>query len=189
MPVFLAAVVVTIRIYNYAGVPPAELTAARAGAEHIFQDAGFALQWRICRSPNDDAGEACTEVLRDTGEFVLRLQSTAGGDVPSQTSLGDSLIDGRSGGGVLITIDPRRVHTIATQARAEPALLLGRAIAHEVGHLLIRTPTHSAHGLMRPLWTQRELRRNTPADWLFSGDQIALMKRTLAAGMIASVKP
>ena len=48
----LAAALVTIRIYNYAAVPPAELAAARADADRIFQEAGISLQWMNCRVPN-----------------------------------------------------------------------------------------------------------------------------------------
>lgn len=187
MPILLAAALVTIRIYNYAGVPPAELAAARASAERIFQEAGLSLQWRMCRVPNAAEratsalnldNDACTDVLRDTGEFVLRLQTSAHAGASSHTALGDSLMDSRTGSGVLITLDPRLVRTIATQAAADPAVLLGRAIAHEVGHLLIGTPSHSPYGLMRALWTQRELRGNSAEDWQFTDGDIAQMRRT-----------
>jgi hypothetical protein len=46
--------------------------------------------------------------------------------------------------------------------------LLGRAIAHEIGHLLLRAPGHAQSGLMRPLWTDEELSQNRPGDWTFS---------------------
>jgi hypothetical protein len=194
VPILLAAALVTIRIYNYAGVPPAELAAARAHADRIFQEAGLSLQWRICRVPSaaeratgaisratraTSSNDACTDVLRDRGEFVLRLQASAQTHRPSHValgdSLGDSLIDGRTGGGVLITIDPGRVRAVAAQAGTPSPLILGRAIAHEVGHLLIGTPSHSPHGLMRALWTQRELRENSAEDWQFTNGDIAQM--------------
>ena len=187
MPILLAATLVTIRIYNYAGVPPAELAAARASAERILQEAGLSLQWRMCRVPSaaERAGsalnfnsDACTDVLRDAGEFVLRLQTSAHAGTSSHLALGDSLIDGSTGGGVLITIDPQLTRTIAAQASADPAMVLGRAMAHEVGHLLIGTPAHSPHGLMRALWTQRELRGNSADDWQFTDADIAQMKLT-----------
>jgi len=46
--------------------------------------------------------------------------------------------------------------------------LLGRAVAHELGHLLLRAPGHGPSGLMRPLWTDQELMQNRPDDWTFS---------------------
>src|SRR5436189_6025336 len=77
VPLLLAAALVTIRIYNYAVVPPAELGAAREAAGRILQDAGLAVKWEVCRVPNSAEGAACTEPLRDAGEFVLRLQTSA----------------------------------------------------------------------------------------------------------------
>jgi hypothetical protein len=186
VPLLLAAALVTIRIYNYAAVPPAEVDAARAAADRIFHSAGLTVQWVVCRVPNLPDGAACTEPLRDSGEFVLRLQTSTKTALASHVGLGSSLIDGRTGGGVLITIDPRLVHTVAAQAGAEPATVLGRAIAHEVGHLLTGSPGHSPHGLMRALWSQKELRENRLEDWQFSADESVLMKRTLAKGMTAS---
>jgi hypothetical protein len=72
------------------------------------------------------------------------------------------------------------VHAVAAEANADPAAILGRAIAHELGHLLIGTPVHSPHGLMRALWSQTELRRNRSDDWVFSADQADLMRRSAA---------
>jgi hypothetical protein len=178
VPLLLAAALVTIRIYNYAAVPSADIQAARAAADRIFQDAGLSVQWVVCRVPNLPEGAACTEPLRDSGEFVLRLQTSARTAIPSHVGLGSSLIDG-SGGGVLITIDPGLVHTVAAQAGALPAIVLGRAIAHEVGHLLTGSAGHSPHGLMRALWSQKELRENRLEDWEFSPRESAAMKSAL----------
>jgi hypothetical protein len=47
-------------------------------------------------------------------------------------------VKGRAGYG-LITVDERRL-----------GVVLGRALAHEVGHYLLGTHTHARHGLMRP---------------------------------------
>ena len=61
-------------------------------------------------------------------------------------------------------------------------MLLGRAIAHELGHLLMATSAHSAHGLMRPLWTQSEIRRRARTDWTFRPTEIAAIKAHAATG-------
>ena len=89
---------------------------------------------------------------------------------------------------MLITIDPRLVDVVASQADASPSVVLGRAIAHELGHLLIGTPRHSSRGLMRALWSQEELRGDRAGDWRFSADESALMKRTLAKAIRASLE-
>jgi hypothetical protein len=49
--------------------------------------------------------------------------------------------------------------------------MIGRVMAHEIGHLVLGTNTHSASGLMREIWTFAELTRNRAQDWMFSGAQ------------------
>jgi hypothetical protein len=182
VPFVLAAALVTIRLYNYAAVPEEQLAAARAEAARILQAAGLTTQWRACRAGSIGEGDPCTDVLRSSGEFVLRLRAreTSGGAVvPSRAALGDSLLDGTTGSGVLITIDSGLVGTIAAQAGTNAGLVLGRAIAHEVGHLLIGTPRHSPHGLMRALWSQKELQVNRAEDWQFSGSDLSQIRRSI----------
>lgn len=57
----------------------------------------------------------------------------------------------------------------------------GRAIAHELGHILLGTAKHSALGLMRAKWTEHELRRGLPIDWMFSRDERQAMRGGLSA--------
>src|SRR5439155_10444253 len=52
--------------------------------------------------------------------------------------------------------------------RSRRRKLLGRVVAHEVGHLLLGTTAHSATGLMRARWNDEEARRDHPMDWLLS---------------------
>jgi hypothetical protein len=184
--VLLAAAILTIRIFNYAAVPAAELDAARRNADRIFATAGIPIAWIECRVPGGSAGEACVEPLRDTGEFVLRLQRSSNPPTTGPVSLGASLLNKEAATGVLITVDPFLAGAIARQAGVEESQVLGRAVAHEIGHLLIGTPRHAHSGLMRAYWSQEELRLNRPADWRFSADEKALMHRTLARTLRAS---
>ena len=186
---------VTIRIYNYAAVPQAEIDTARAVANGIFHKTGISLQWIDCAvSPAPPAPPApvaplaplappaprssCTAPLGDV-EFVLRLLQLPDGDHAPHMSLGFSLVELDAHTGVLITIDPARAAAVAAQAHTDSSLVLGRAIAHEVGHLLLGTSRHGRSGLMRALWSQRELRENRPADWLFSVREANLMRQGL----------
>jgi hypothetical protein len=82
-------------------------------------------------------------------------------------SLGCAVIDLRTGAGTLATIYGDRVSLVAARTGVVEATLLGRAIAHEIGHLLLGTPQHAASGLMRAQWSDRELRNNLAADWTF----------------------
>jgi hypothetical protein len=53
-----------------------------------------------------------------------------------------------------------------------PGILLGRAIAHEVGHLLLGSGYHSERGVMRAEWPDQML-SGTATDWGFSTREAA----------------
>lgn len=67
----------------------------------------------------------------------------------------------------MATLFHDQIDAVARRTVVARSALLGRALAHEVGHLLgIRG--HSLSGLMRAVWTDDELTRDRPDDWLFA---------------------
>jgi hypothetical protein len=80
------------------------------------------------------------------------------------------------------------VEGIARRAGADAATVLGRAIAHEIGHLLLNSNAHPESGLMRAAWSQRELRGSAPAHWQFLEPEIQKM-RAAAQHRIDSSRP
>ena len=90
------------------------------------------------------------------------------------------MLDREERGGVLMTIDlfPVRRDCAGRSSTAIPTLL-GRAIAHEIGHLLLGSAEHPRSGLMRALWSHDELRGLKPAHWGFSTREAAQMRQTL----------
>jgi hypothetical protein len=91
-------------------------------------------------------------------------------------SLGNSLINGRTGAGVVATVYPDRVARIAARAGIDPHHLLGLAVAHEIGHLLLGSAEHSADGLMRERWSLIELQRDEDADRYFSPADVTTIR-------------
>lgn len=76
---------------------------------------------------------------------------------------------------------------LAAGSGVDRRMLLGRTIAHEIGHLLLGTTDHRRLGLMRAIWSQEVLHRNAAADWRFTradADDIraGLRSRLAAAG-------
>jgi len=85
-------------------------------------------------------------------------------------------VDLSTGGAALATVYVERVEQFARTGGADQDVLLGRAIAHEVGHLLLKSNVHAATGLMRERWTGREMFRNRPDDWGFSAPELARLR-------------
>ena len=61
-----------------------------------------------------------------------------------------------------------RIEAMATRTQSDPGRLLGRVIAHEIGHLLVGTSAHSPIGLMRDSWSDDEVQNNRPIDWMLT---------------------
>jgi hypothetical protein len=95
--------------------------------------------------------------------------------------LGYSLVDGGTQAGSLATIYLNRVRWLASASTADLATLLGRAIAHEIGHLLLGTPEHGVTGVMRAIWSRETLRNSRPREWLFSGHEARKMRASVTA--------
>lgn len=170
---------VVIRTYNYAAVSTNELTTARSEAENIFRRARISLQWIECRVPNGDEGALCTEPLLVGRDLMLRLVDRIPASGNRIVALGESMLDRDQRGGVLMTVDLFPVRAVADGTSTSWPTLLGRAIAHEIGHLLLGSADHPRLGLMRALWSHDELRGLKPAHWGFSRREAAQMRDTL----------
>lgn len=114
------------------------------------------------------------------GELSLRIvRSVVPSGYVGQLPLGDALIDPQSGAGTLATVYVDRVEWIAKQTGTDPRALLGRAIAHELGHLLMPASGHSTRGLMRAIWSGAELRSGRARDWVFEPREVAAIRARL----------
>ena len=171
--------VVTVRTYNYAAIPAEQLAAARSEAERIFQRAGIAIGWIECQVPGSGAGASCTEPLLSGRDLMLRLMERTPAGHDRSVALGESMLDRDQRTGVLMTIDLWPVRAIAGRSATAMPTLLGRAIAHEIGHLLLGSGEHPQLGLMRAHWSNDELRGLNPAHWEFASREAAQMRQRL----------
>ncbi|HSD74092.1 MAG TPA: hypothetical protein VLB75_04935 [Steroidobacteraceae bacterium] len=167
---------VVVRVYDANGVMAGTNRQALDHARKALDAASIDVIWQMCpASPSCDAPMA-------PGELAIRIVRAQG--PPSDTGtlpLGDATIDGRAGTGVLATVYVDRVEWLAHKAGADSRALLGRAIAHELGHLLLATTTHGPVGLMRAYWSQDEVRRGRARDWRFAPTELAAMRRRAEA--------
>ena len=173
------AALVTVRTYNYAFAPAAYVIEAQDEVIRIFKNAGITLQWLECSIEPfaEHVTTGCMDPLRQGQDLILRLTSgTPGPPAGRVLALGASMLDHGQGGGVLMTVDVLPIRTIAERSATGGPTLLGRAIAHEMGHLLLGTSTHPKDGLMRALWSHDELRGAKPAHWGFSSREARQMR-------------
>ena len=195
VPAFAAATLfteVTVRVYDNTGATDDERRPSLKIAASIVSAASVELLWKTCTEPARPAmstGKSACETPLAPGELAVRiLRSGAVQDgTRREMPLGDATMNSQTGKGVLATIYIDRVNWMAEQAGVDAGALLGRAIAHELGHLLMATGAHGSNGLMRPVWSQSEIRGRQIDDWIFRPREIAAIKaRTQALLLRAS---
>jgi hypothetical protein len=65
---------------------------------------------------------------------------------------------------------------------------LGRGIAHEVGHYLLRSKTHTPRGLMREIFSVAEIMAPASGGSLFAADDVSRLQRRAASYLLARIK-
>lgn len=160
---------ITVRVYDVVGFAGDDLTAAQRVAEGILQSAGVRTWWRECwREAGAFQGDthACGTPLQRT-EVIVRIVMDRFAVDGRNMSLGYSVVVAAGEAARLATVFGDRVTRLADRVRFDRNQLLGRAIAHEVGHLLLGSNQHSQKGLMRAHWSDSSLSQHADA-WQFS---------------------
>jgi hypothetical protein len=165
---------VVVRVYDHTRGVRAGTDKALAIAAEIFGGAGIKVQWRVCIDPRPDPG--CTPPPASGERLVRMMQSNDSKQAIPGTALG-YVVDKQSWLVAHMYID--RVGRQSAKTGCNLQLLLGRAIAHEIGHLLLEDAGHSLKGLMRAMWTDTELQVSQPPDWQFNSTQAAAMRARL----------
>ena len=171
---------VTIRTYDGARLTTADRAAAIDGANAILRAAGIRVDWVDCDpTAVRPAPDPCASALGAAGLAIrfVRLPPPAG--CADRVPLGYSLIDTRARAGALATVYVDRVASLAREAGARADILLGRAVAHEIGHLLLGSKVHTHVGVMRPVWSIHTVRRERNGDWLFTPAHASALREAI----------
>jgi hypothetical protein len=173
---------IRVRVYDAGMMPAADQTVALRAAAGVLAAAGIDTTWTPCPSTPLGArgGGATCDTPLEPEELSVRFVRLPGTPSASgQLQLGYSLVDTSAHEGKLATIFVDRVEWLAGQAGADAPAVLGFALAHEIGHLLLGTNTHGTSGIMRALWSRSELQHANAKDWVFSRDEAARMRASL----------
>ena len=177
---------ILVRIYDNAGVVSSDLNDALKHSREILRRAEVTVDWVQCPARRTGSVPAICDTSPGNSEMVVRLVQGLEKD-RDKRPLGQPLLDRSRGTGVFATVFMNRVDRFAEVAQYSRSVVLGRAIAHEIGHLILGTDDHSATGLMREVWTVEQLVRNRAEDWQFSPSQtFELRSAWLAGGALAA---
>lgn len=124
---------IIIHLDDKAGMPARVLDSVRAEVADVFQAAGIAISWREGPAPADPKGGA-----GGPPAVTVMLGTMESPCVSSRCTLGLAVLDRRTA-----IVFSNRVLDLARRHPVDPGVVLGRVIAHEIGHLL------PPRGLMR----------------------------------------
>ena len=167
----------TVRVYNYAQASRVQLKQAEEEAGRILRRAGVETIWLDC--PLDAAAfethPACQQEL-NSADLVLRILPQAMVErMPfDHSKVGFAFLTKEGPRGSMLGVFYDRIRTQARGDEAATSLGLGRAAAHEIGHMLLRTEAHSSRGIMRGDWQGRDF-RNPTALLAFTPEQARLI--------------
>jgi len=142
---------ILIRVKADGNIPSMLLAPATAEASAILLKAGIRVRWETARSRGSDQRSECVGGVADVID-VLVMERAGRKDNPG--ALGHALPFARFGVRVVIFYD----RVAAIQTNPSPTLL-GFAMAHEIGHVLIGIDSHSLSGVMRAHWDEHDYAR------------------------------
>ena len=161
---------IVLHVDYFANLLSTDLDAAEAVARRIFAAAGIRAEWVHGRDKAPRIGGALhVKVLvlsRKMAEQKIAAERV-GPDVLGQAAK----LCGRA------YIFSHRIDALAARNQHSVSDLLGRVLAHEVGHLLLPENSHSGTGIMAAA-----LDLNPSAVLRFTPEQTAAIRQTIASG-------
>lgn len=161
---------ITVITNNLAQAPSRTLEEAKVVATRILQMAGVQCVWR---EPADieavPADSRRRNEVRVTLNIISREMSAA--LARGQLSLGLSILPGKKKRGDIGYVFYHRVEELAQGERVSAGQILGHAMAHEIGHLLLNSSAHSRVGVMQADWRGPQMQSLRDGRLFFSSDQ------------------
>ena len=173
----------TIVVNNYSQASASLLAKAEKEADRIFSGAGLKAVWLNCSTgqPTADEQRSCQEPVKAT-DVRLRILSS-----PVLNKVQD-VVFGFAVHPVLASVYYEYVVRLAKtdEAEFELPIILGCAIAHEIGHLLLGSNSHFGIGIMQSKWEREQLRHAMMGTLAFTSEQSKVLgaevqRRTLTS--------
>lgn len=149
-----------IHFHNYADAPPWMLREAVSIARGAYRGANIEIDWLDCTPalPGLPAPSACHDQPRPTS-LVVQLASNK---MARQTSIAKRIfgyalpsLPGRFS--TRASLFYERIQDYSEAHGLDSNVLLGMALAHEIGHLLLGRDSHDARGLMSCPWDKADI--------------------------------
>ena len=164
---------IRVRVNNYTQASPAILAGAEREAGRILDRAGLRTVWLDCpaKPSTADPQDPCRKAL-EANDIVLRVLSESTQNKFRDTVFGFAVVP------ILASVyyDYAAHLARSDNAEFEIPVILACVIAHEVGHLLLGSNSHSASGIMQLHWERGQIRHAMTGTLLFTPEQAKLIQ-------------
>jgi hypothetical protein len=163
---------VTVLVYNHARLPMETLQQVRDRTQLIFRKAGVEIEWADCPLKDEDPSlyPGCPAVIHKTQLFLRIFPQTAA----KMNEGGEAFVAAR-----IANIFWNRVDEQAQRLKVPTPRVMAHTIAHELGHLLLGSNSHSPTGIMTAHWDTQVLTRICQEGLYFNHQQSDFMRGEL----------
>lgn len=179
---------ITIHVHNYARVPIKTLAESEEVATEIFRKAGVQTQWADSVLTVEKGKENSLDPTANTlADIQLSILTRKMSDLDGAPNNAMGLAPGNGPDRKIVyvfegSVEARLWRLMRAQGSAKlyrpvsKAQILGYAIAHEIGHLLLNQQVHSAYGIMRGEWGFADFRDIAEGVLLFTPQQAQFLR-------------
>ena len=158
-----------VSVFNYAPFSTSIVEKAEGEASRVLRDVGVEVIWDNCLQGTLRGAsiDHCAEVSFPF-HFDLRIIRSSRNLKASTVGISFFADDGK---GCCADVFYQPIEQLQNETDVSPSVVLGYAMAHELGHLLLGINSHTPNGLMRAHWTREDLDNASRANLWFSYEQ------------------
>ena len=171
IPAWAQTAAVRVIVHDSVAVDDSTLSEARLLSAGIFRDAG--VEADIARG-----SEACPAPAPRFCVMVLLRPRNLQWQPGKARTMGVALAADADRAVISLYFDA--VVDVARRYGQPVGRILGIALAHEMGHVLLPPPSHSQTGIMQPSWEGEDIRHAIGGDASFTAQQATLMRERLS---------
>jgi hypothetical protein len=180
-----SAVSLSVSVFNDAGVERSVWSQARSRATEIMRHSGISLTWLDCGFPASQMPDPnCSQILYPTHLSVRIVAKVS----PVKEDIFGQTFQDAAGEGNYVLVYYAGIKAFRAATTVPTGELLGCVIAHELGHLLLGTASHSPSGLMSGVWQDGELQQAVRHNLFFTSGQGDRMRLHFAAAIARTQK-